>query len=246
MSEVLFQFLRIEAHGASAAEDLLAEANRVPSHCTHIEHPIPARWLMGSPKEVTHEVASFMLQPQPFRSKSGEVLYRRTRCDQRCFVDCVASYPVETERVKRASDIEKQTLKDWLHKTHHFIQSQFGAHHIASCLHFDESHPHLHFYIVGNASRLHPGLRAEFCGRQRIKDGKERARRHRAGLKAFLDLYYSEVSSTFDHSRGDHRRSARRIPKRKDYKKWKELFEWSKEPIETELPSDSVVLHRPT
>lgn len=133
-----------------------------------------------------------MLQPQPFRSKSGEVLYRRTRCDQRCFVDCVASYPVETERVKRASNIEKQTLNTWLHKTHHFIQSQFGAHHIASCLHLDESHPHLHFYIVGNASRLHPGLRAEFYGRQRIKDDKERARRHRAGLKAFLDLYYSE------------------------------------------------------
>ena len=42
-----FQFLRIHAHRASAASSLLAEADRVPSHCSHIERPSRPFWRAG-------------------------------------------------------------------------------------------------------------------------------------------------------------------------------------------------------
>ena len=244
MQAEAFQFLRMHSHGASAAHGLLAEADRVPSHCSHIKRPRPARWLMDSPEEVHVELESFTSRPQPVRPKSGGLRYRKVRSDLRCFMDCVASYPVEVEDFRHASDSDKLILKEWVDKTHHFIQAEFGSNYIACCFHLDESHPHFHFYIVGNASRLHPGLRAEFVDGRRIKDDKERKRLHINGLKAFLDRYYEQVSCQFGHSRGDHRRSERRILKRDDYRKWKVLLERSKEPIETELPSDPVVSQR--
>ena len=208
MQAEAFQFLRLHPHPARAAHGLLAEVDRVEGYCSHIERPRPARWLMGSAAEVQFELGSFREQRQLVRQKSGEVRYRKMRSDLRCLIDGVASYPVEVKCFRHASNREKQDLKEWLKRANEFIQCEFGPHHVASCLHTDESHPHFHFYIVGNASRLHPGLRAEFVDGRRIEDARERKRRYISGLKAFLDRYYAEVSCWFGHSRGDGRRTA--------------------------------------
>ena len=235
-----FQFLRIHAHRASAAHGLLAEADRVPSHCSHIERPSRPFWCMGSPDEVQRELGSFVRTPQPVRPKSGGVLYRKARSDLRCFMDCVASYPIETNYFSQASDIEKNTLKDWVERTHVFMGDEFGPHYISSCIHSDESHPHLHCYIVGNASRLHPGLRAEFEDGRRISDGRERIRRYRRGVGAFLDRYYSQVSCRFGHLRKGDRRLTPRIPKRRDYMKFKELTEQRNKLHEHAIPQNLI------
>ncbi len=235
MPELLCQFLRVHAHGATAAHALLAEADRVPSHCSHIERPLPPRWYRGSPEEALRELKSFLGKPQLVRLKSGGVLYRKVRPDQRCFMDCVASYPPDIEYLKQnPSDIEKKKLREWINQTQTFIEKEFGAHYVACCLHLDESHVHFHFYIVGNASRIHPGLRSELVDGRRIKDGKERMRRHREALRAFLDRFYSDVGCKLGHSRGEHRRIARRIPDRQAYKEFKRLLEQRDESRETE------------
>ncbi len=145
MSTPAFQFLRIHAHGADAAGGLLAEADRVPSHCSHIERPTPTRWWCGTKDEVQHAVERFMREPQLVRPKSGGERYRKPRSDLRCFMDCVASYPIEVQYLQQASNLEKSTLRDWLIRTHEFIQHEFGPNYISSCIHLDESHPHLHF-----------------------------------------------------------------------------------------------------
>ena len=236
MTAPAFQFLRIHAHRASAAYGLLAEADRVPSHCSHIEHPNRPFWCLGSPEEVQRELVSFMRQPQPVRPKSGGVLYRKARSDLRCFMDCVASYPVETNYFSDASNDEKETLKDWVRRTHGFMGDEFGSHYVSSCIHSDESHPHLHCYIVGNASRLHPGLRAEFEDGRRISDGLDRIRRYRGGVRAFLDRYHSKVSCRYGHLRKGDCRLTPRISNRRDYFRFKESAEQSYQFHENELP----------
>lgn len=52
-------------------------------------------------------------------------------------MDCVASYPVEVEYFRHASDSDKLILKEWVDKTHHFIQAEFGSSYIASCIHLE-------------------------------------------------------------------------------------------------------------
>ena len=58
----------------------------------------------------------------------------------------------------------------------------------------DESHPHMHFFVVGDANKLHPGLKNEFEDGKRIKDSSERFLRHKIGLRNWLKDYSEEVS----------------------------------------------------
>ena len=87
---------------------------------------------------------------------------------------------------------------------------------VASVVHFDENHPHIHFFIVGDAQRLHPGMRAEIdpTTDRRSRDNKWRIAQHKAGLKAWLDDYYQAVARRHDLDRKSGSRPTWRIKDR--------------------------------
>jgi hypothetical protein len=80
--------------------------------------------------------------------------------------------------------------------------------------HLDESHPHVHFFCVGDARQLHPGLRAEYIDGIRIDSGRERSARYRAAMSQFLDDYHAEVGAPVGLSRRTSDKPKQRIKDR--------------------------------
>ena len=87
-----------------------------------------------------------------------------------------------------------QRTRDWLHE-------KFGKHLIAVVVHLDESHPHLHYFVVGDANKTHPGLSARYTDGIRLESKKEKDRRYRNAMTQFLDDYHLEVCSRFGMAR---------------------------------------------
>ena len=79
----------------------------------------------------------------------------------------------------------------------------------------DESHVHIHYFAVGDAQRIHPGLRAELVNNIRIENPQERFAAHKNGLRAWLDDYYLSVCKSFGMIRNSGARPAWRIKDRR-------------------------------
>ena len=216
-TQQLFQMARVEAFRCTDTTDLLLEANRSPSHSSHIATPVKPRWYFGSPEAVHLAVDSLMAKPQRVRQKDGSILLRKQRADYRGVLGCITSYPIETDSLRQSTEQDLQLFKNWARDTHAFVQGEFGDPYIAAVLHLDESHPHFHHYVVGPAAHIHPGLRAELEDQRRISDAKERLRRHRLGMSEFLDRFHSQVGTKYGHGRKGNVRPNPRIPDRKSY-----------------------------
>ena len=223
-----FQFVRIEPYRCSVAPDLLLEANRAPSHISHISKPLPPRWLVGSPHAVQQAVDTFMAEDTQVRAKNGKVHHRKQRSDSRGLLGGITSYPRPTADFRNCSKREEELLRSWMVDSDAFFTTEFGAAYVAAVLHADETCPHIHHYVVGSVVQLHPGLRAEIENGRRIEDDKERLRRYRQAMREFLDRYHAQVGIKYGHQRFGNIRPLPRIPDRKTYLVQKEaqrLFE---------------------
>lgn len=212
-----FQFLRVEPFKCSMTANLLLEADRAPTHTSHIEKPLPPRWLFGSPQIVHKAVDDLMAQKRAVRAKDGQVHLRKQRSDFRGLLGGISSYPVPIESFSRSTSHEQNLLRSWIVDSDAFFASEFGPAYIAAVLHSDESCPHLHHYVVGPAAHLHPGLRAELENGRRIDDDRERLRRYRQAMRDFLDRYHAHVGCKYGHKRSGNIRPSPRVPDRKSY-----------------------------
>jgi hypothetical protein len=112
------------------------------------------------------------------------------------------------------SPFDKIKLRMWVDKSMVWLRQQYGENLAAVCEHSDESHPHLHFFVIGDAQRIHPGMRAELVDDIRMTDNKARMTAHKAGLKAWLNDYHESVTQHFGLERTLHARPAWRIKDR--------------------------------
>jgi hypothetical protein len=218
-----FQMARVEAFRCANAKDLILEADRSPSHASHILTPIKPLWLFGSPQAVLLAVDSLMASLQEVCQKDGRILLRKQRADYRGVLGCITSYPIETKEFRRGTAQDQKLFRDWAADTDMFMQREFGELYIAAVPHYDEGYPHFHHYIVGPAAHIHPGLRAELEDGRRIADAKERLRRYRMGMRQFLDRFHAQVGIKYGHARNGNIRPNPRIPDRKSYFVLKEV-----------------------
>jgi hypothetical protein len=195
-------FLRAHAYNVKRTEGVLAEAARVPEACSHVQSPKAPRWIEGSPDAVRRAIDEHMKTGTEVRLKSGRVISRRRPPAHRCLVAGVASFPVPMFEVEQSKQAWQQ-FSAWANDTLRHLRSRYGESMVASVVHLDESHPHIHFFIVGDAQRLHPGMRAEIdpTSGKRSRDNKWRIAQHKAGLKAWLDDYYLAVARHHDLDR---------------------------------------------
>ncbi len=212
-----FQFFRIEPFKCSMASDLLLEADRASTHTSHIEKPRRPRWLFGSPQVVHKAIDGLMAQQQEVRAKNGKIHLRKQRSDFRGLLGAISSYPSPTESFIGSTSHEQDMLRSWIADSDAFLAGEFGPAYVAAVIHSDETFPHLHHYFVGSAVRLHPGLRAELEDGRRIKDDRERLRRYRDAMRAFLDRYHAQVGCKYGHIRAGNIRPSPREPDRKSY-----------------------------
>lgn len=206
-------FARAHAYTAAKVGGILDEATRVEGACPHVAQPKPPKWLLGSREDVEKALQAHMDAPAPVKLKDGRVVTRRRRHDHRCLVAGTISHPA-TMKMARSDPRGSEIIRDWAVDSTRWLQRQYGSRLVGVLLHTDESHPHLHFFIAGDAQRLHPGMRAELENDRRLTDNDERIRRHKAGLKRWLDDYQAQVGDKNHLVRGLGSRPAWRLKDR--------------------------------
>lgn len=159
-----------------SAGAILAEAARRPNACDHVTEPLPPTLIHGVPLEQIEAELSRI------QSNARDAVGRRLRKDATVLLAGVASYP------SNGSDyvVWKQLTVEWL-------RCRFGENLRAVVEHLDESHPHLHFFVVepaaGNVKSLHPGFAAAKGAPTPVIQRKT----YTKAMQAFQDDYWANV-----------------------------------------------------
>lgn len=193
-----YQFIHIETYARVAsrnnkkqsASNIVAEAERVPSACPHVEHIRPPQVIYGcTPSEA--------LQIAEINANSGtDAIGRKIRKDAQIILSGVASYPTP---ISELTDDDNEKIQQWLVLNHKFLKSTFGDDYKSCISHSDEEYFHIHFYVVPsvdssnhfNIGSVHPGIRA----RDRIggKKIKEKNAAYKKAMRDFQTSYYESV-----------------------------------------------------
>jgi hypothetical protein len=212
-----FQYARVEARRCDAITAILNEAFRLDGFCPHVPNPRPPQTLYGSRDALLDTLKTFVEEPHCITWPCGKTLHKRRRHDARGLVECVTSFPVPMSELLASRNLVLEKVRPWVRDNLEFLCDEWGGRLKLVLLHLDEAYPHLHAYAVGDAQQIHPGLRMEMVDGRRIIDPRERIRRHKQGLKDFLDRYFCRVGSKHGLMRGDGRRRGRRIRERQVY-----------------------------
>lgn len=205
------QFARLTAYSAAKVSGVLAEASRVPGACPHVPAPNPPSWILGSSALVQDSVDDYLdNDKQPVKMKNGEIKYRARRVDARCLVGGFLSHPCPVSSAF-GNALRLKAIKSWLDDSVDYLKKTYGKNLKAVVLHTDESHPHIHFFVVGDAQRLHPGLNAELVNGVRCKEPKARFELHKKGLVDFLDDYHKQVGKPHGLARSNGSRPVWRV-----------------------------------
>ena len=216
-TEQRFQCFLIQAYQCAKSKDILMEADRVITHTSHIEHPRTPNWYHGSPLAVQAAIDELMAKPQKVRRKDSTIQSRKPRYDYRGLLACVSSYPVAVETLRHASSTEKKLARSWVADVDEFVKSEFEDAYVGAVIHSDETFPHVHHFVVGASTHLHPGSRAELIDGHRIDDNQERIRKYKKGLSDFLDRFHARVGIKYGHVRKGNIRPSPRIRDRKTW-----------------------------
>jgi Plasmid recombination enzyme len=187
------QFLRFQVYQRKKIGRILMEADRHPDFSDHVKNKKQAQWIIGSRLEVETAVTEYMAKPAVVKIRGNIQRQRKRRSDHRCLVAGVASWVDSVDICSARGYPKKDLLLKWRNLSLEWLSQKFGEKLIGVCLHTDESHPHIHFFVVGDAQRLHPGMKNELKDDRRIVKPADRFEAHRAGLRACLDDYYEFV-----------------------------------------------------
>lgn len=189
------QFARCHAYTSNKIGDILNEADRHLDFISHVENPQRPKWVLGSRKAVEAAITLYLSKPAPVRARDGSIGSRKRRKDHRCLVAGIVNWPDPVDQCT-GLDYPQEKKKDfekWYLKTREWLHKQYEDKLSAICLHMDESHPHLHFFVVGDSQRIHPGMKNELIDDHRMVINKDRFAAHKVGLKAWLDDFHNEV-----------------------------------------------------
>lgn len=184
---------------------IFAEARRDPGASGHVTNPAAPIVIYGvgvEEVERQHDAAADLARTTP---KGG--MPKRIRQDQHTLITVVASHHFTVEEV-RDDPLKRRDLARWEILTVEWLKGQYGDQLVSVVRHEDESHWHLHAYVLPSspdmkASALHPGQRAKAeimqAGPVGGEDSKAVNRRgdraYRAAMRAWQDSYYQTVAA---------------------------------------------------
>ena len=128
---------------------VIAEAKREQDSCYHIENPQPPLVLLGDLDQVEQEATRWA-------EESTDAKGRKLRKDAHCLLAGVISLPRS----------EEENWEQFKAKAMEWLKEKYGDNLRCVVAHEkDESHPHLHFYVVAKIGQsfddLHEGKRAQ-------------------------------------------------------------------------------------
>ena len=205
-----FQFVHLEAFsrkGDSKGRStgfVFREARRDPDASVHVANPAPPVVVFGigvDDAERLHDAAADAAMTTP---KGGKP--RRIQKSQHTLMTVVASHPHSMEEV-RADPVKLREAEEWEKRTVAWLRSQYSDKLASVVRHEDESHYHLHAYIVPDdpamrAAALHPGQCAKAfvmsAGPAEGEDVKALNRRgdqaYKQAMREWQDAYHETVA----------------------------------------------------
>jgi len=205
-----YQFIHLESFSRKGDDKgrsttfVLAEARREPAASVHVTNPAPPVVVFGvdvANVEALHDAAADAARTVP---KAGTP--RKLRQDHKTLHTVIASHPYTMEEV-RADAAMRAECEAWEKRTINWLRSQYGDDLKSVVRHEDESHYHLHAYVVPTndpemrALRHHPGVVAKRAvmtagpndGEDTKALSKRADREYKAAMRAWQDSYHEVV-----------------------------------------------------
>ncbi|KAA3519922.1 hypothetical protein G6L63_03370 [Agrobacterium vitis] len=165
-----YQFVHLESFSRKGDDKgrstsfIFAEARRDPAASVHVAHAAPPVVIygVGVPEvEALHDAAAEAARTVP---KAGTP--RKLRQDHKTLHTVIASHPYTMDEV-RADPAKRAEVEVWEKRTIAWLRSQYGDDLKSVVRHEDESHYHVHAYVVPaddpemRALQHHPGVVAK-------------------------------------------------------------------------------------
>jgi len=205
-----YQFIHLEAFSRKgdgkgrSTSFVFNEARRDPVASLHVANSSPPIVVYGSTideVERLHDAAADVATTTP---KGGKP--RRIQRTQHTLMTVVASHPLTMDDV-RANPEKRREAEEWEKRTVAWLRSQYRDQLVSVIRHEDESHYHLHAYVLPNdpamrAAALHPGQCAKAAimaaGPAEGEDVKALNKRgdqaYRAAMRQWQDSYHETVA----------------------------------------------------
>jgi hypothetical protein len=194
-----FQFIHMESFSRKGDEKgrttsfVLGEARRDPAASVHVANPLPPVVVYGldvAEVEALHDAAADAARTTP---KDGKP--RRLRQDHKTLHTVIASHPLTMEEI-RVDQEKRAEVELWERRTIAWLRAQYGDDLKSVVRHEDESHYHIHAYVVPTddtemrALRHHPGVTAKraamAAGPADAEDSKALSKRGDAAYKGAM------------------------------------------------------------
>lgn len=174
------------------------EADRVQGNTPHIQAPEPPTLVYGQSLEATRQEHDQRAETTRQTQKNG--VSRGIRNTQATLMTGVLSHPGEVDGWS-SDDVQK-----WEKLSVQWLKNEYGDQLKTVVRHDDESHPHLHFYVIPDnpemkANELHPGFLAK---QEALKNGlsnKDADKKYKEAMKEWQDSYFEKVASKCGLSR---------------------------------------------
>lgn len=201
------QFVHIEAYGNKSAKKsekgsnhrsdvkqttskgVLAEARRVDGFTSHIEQPEAPVLLYGVDVVEVEKLTDDYFENSYTTDKNGK--QKKLRTDASILLAGVVS--IKKEDVDIWEDYKKDSID--------FLKNKYGNKLKSVIEHTDESHPHIHFYVVADMGEkltdLHDGKKAVSL----LKDKKNHSKAYTEAMVKFQNDFYNNVSKKYGFDR---------------------------------------------
>ncbi|TWB50062.1 hypothetical protein FBZ98_10644 [Rhizobium sp. ERR 922] len=165
-----YQFVHLESYSRKpdakgrGTDFVFAEASRKPESSVHVTRPAPPIVVFGVGIDQTQELHDTSVASACVAVKGGKS--RKIRQDQKTLHTVVASHPFTMDEI-RADPSKRREAEQWERRTIAWLQDQYSDDLKSIIRHEDESHYHLHAYVLPisdpelRAAKFHPGVTAK-------------------------------------------------------------------------------------
>ncbi|MBB3408523.1 Skp family chaperone for outer membrane proteins [Rhizobium sp. BK316] len=206
-----YQFIHLESYARKAdakgrsTDFIFSEASRKPEASVHVANPLPPVVVYGLGVQEVQEMHDAAASAATITVKGGHV--RKVAKDKKTLHTVVASYPATMAEI-HADPAKRAEAEEWEKRTIAWLRSQYGDDLKSAIRHEDESHYHLHAYIVPvdepgmSALKYHPGVSAKrkimSVGPAEGEDAKALGKRadaaYKAAMREWQDSYHEAVA----------------------------------------------------
>ncbi|TPP11524.1 hypothetical protein [Rhizobium glycinendophyticum] len=206
-----YQFVHLESYSRKpdakgrGTDFVFAEASRKPEASVHVANPAPPIVVFGIGIDQTQELHDTSVASTYITVKGGKP--RKIRLDQKTVHTVVASHPYTMDEV-RADPTKRREVEEWERRTVAWLRDQYGGDLKSVIRHEDESHWHVHAYILPlsdpalRAAKYHPGTTAKravmdagpIAGEDQKALGKRADAQYKYAMRQWQDSYHEAVA----------------------------------------------------